>query len=54
MESTQFHSESICAPSSDPTDVEKNDLCDGYRKERGEVQKVPPLKVLVNNQASPK
>ena len=57
VESTQFHSESICAPvsvSSDPTDVEKNDLCNGYRKEREEVQKVPPLKVLVNNQSSPK
>ena len=54
VEPTQSHSESICAPSSDPTDVEKNGLCDVYRKEKGEVQKVPPLKVLVNNQASPK
>ena len=54
VEPTQSHSESICAPSSDPTDVEKNGLCDGYRKEREEVQKVPPLKVLVNNQTSPK
>ena len=36
VESTQPHSESICAPSSE------------------EVQKVPPLKVLVNNQSSPK
>ena len=54
VESTQPHSESICVPSSDPTDVDKNNLCDGYRKEREEVQKVPPLKVLVNNQSSPK
>ena len=36
VESTQPHSESICAPSSE------------------EVQKVSPLKVLVNNQSSPK
>ena len=49
MESTQPHSESVCVPSSDPTDVDKNNLCDGYRKEREEVQKVPPLKVLVSN-----
>ena len=54
VESTQSHSESICAPSPDPTDVEKNNLCDGYRKEREEVQKVPPLKICVNNQSSPK
>ena len=54
VESTQPHSESICAPSSESTDVDKNYLCDGYRKEREEVQKVPPLKVLVNNQSSPK
>ena len=51
VEPTQSHSESICAPSSDPTDVEKNGLCDVYRKEKGEVQKVPPLKVLVSNRA---
>ena len=53
VESTQSHSESICAPSPDPTDVEKNNLCDGYRKEREEVQKVPPLEVSVNSQSSP-
>ena len=53
VESTQSHSESICAPSPDPTDVEKNNLCDGYRKEREEVQKVPPLDVSVNSQSSP-
>ena len=54
VDSTQSHSESICAPSSDPTDVEKSGLCDGYRKEKGKVQKVPPLKGIVNNQSSPK
>ena len=40
--------------SSDPSDKDKNDLYDGYRKEKEEVQNLTSLNVLVNNQPWPK
>ena len=53
VESSQSYSESTSVPSSVSTDIIYNDPGDGFTKESEGVQKVPPLKILVNNPSSP-
>ena len=53
VESSQSYSESTSVPSSVSTDIIYNDPGDGLTKESEGVQKVPPLKILVNNPSSP-